>query len=130
MQFICTQCRASRAAQPEVWRCPSCGGVFDLDGRPPFRAEAIEAGMPSLWRYGAMIRLPDGASPVSMGEGMTPLLPARLDGKRVLFKLDYVSPTGSFKDRGTSVLVTALRGWGVERAADDSSGNAGASFAA
>ncbi len=129
MRFICTECRTSRAAHPEVWRCP-CGGVFDLDGRPSFRAEAVESATASLWRYRAMIRLPDGASPVTMGEGMTPLLPVRLDGKRVHFKLDYVSPTGSFKDRGTSVLVSALRGWGVQRAADDSSGNAGASFAA
>jgi threonine synthase len=86
----------------------------------------IEARDPSLWRYRAMIGLPEGAVPVSLGEGMTPLVAADLGGTRVLFKLEYLAPTGAFKDRGTSVLVTALRAWGVGRAADDSSGNAGA----
>ncbi|MEI8189300.1 MAG: pyridoxal-phosphate dependent enzyme, partial [candidate division NC10 bacterium] len=83
-----------------------------------------------MWRYRAMIGLPEGAVPVSLGEGMTPLVAADLGGTRVLFKLEYLAPTGAFKDRGTSVLVSALTAWGVGRAADDSSGNAGASFAA
>jgi threonine synthase len=77
-----------------------------------------------------MIGLPDGTTPVSMGEGLTPLVPGMLGGQRVHFKLEYLAPSGSFKDRGTSVLISALKHWGVTRAADDSSGNAGASFAA
>ncbi len=115
---------------PRVWRCPTCGGAFDLAQRKPFVVERVETRDPSLWRYRAMIGLPEGAAPVSMGEGMTPLVAADLGGTRVLFKLEYLAPTGAFKDRGTSVLVTALKAWGVRRAADDSSGNAGASFAA
>jgi threonine synthase len=77
-----------------------------------------------------MLGLPERARPVSMGEGVTPLLPVAWGGTQVHFKLEYLAPSGSFKDRGTSVLVSALRAWGVTRAADDSSGNAGASFAA
>jgi threonine synthase len=77
-----------------------------------------------------MIGLPDGTTSVSMGEGLTPLVPGMLGGQRVHFKLEYLAPSGSFKDRGTSVLISALKHWGVTRAADDSSGNAGASFAA
>jgi len=77
-----------------------------------------------------MIGVPDGAVPVSMGEGLTPLVATNLGGTRVLFKLEYLAPSGAFKDRGTSVLISALKHWGVQRAADDSSGNAGASFAA
>jgi threonine synthase len=77
-----------------------------------------------------MIGLPDGTTPVSMGEGLTPLVLGVLGGRRVHFKLEYLAPSGSFKDRGTSVLISALKRWGVTRAADDSSGNAGASFAA
>ena len=45
-------------------------------------------------------------------------------------KLEFLNPTGSFKDRGSAVLVSALRSKGVPRAAEDSSGNAGASIAA
>jgi threonine synthase len=67
---------------------------------------------------------------VSLGEGNTPLVSHAIDGKEIFFKCEYLNPTGSFKDRGSSVLVSALVARGIERAADDSSGNAGASFAA
>ena len=130
MDFSCSTCHVVATATPRVWRCPDCGGVLDVAHRAAFAPDLIEARDPSLWRYRAMIGLPEGAVPVSLGEGMTPLVAADLGGTRVLFKLEYLAPTGAFKDRGTSVLVTALRAWGVGRAADDSSGNAGASFAA
>jgi threonine synthase len=130
MEFVCTECRTTQVARPEVWRCTSCGGIFDLKERRPFRAEALDTGNPSLWRYRAMLGIPQEAHPVTLGEGMTPLLPVRFGGRPVHFKVESLAPTASFKDRGTSVLVTTLRAWGVSRAADDSSGNAGASFAA
>jgi threonine synthase len=130
MNFACSSCHAAIAASPQVWRCPTCGGAFEFARRKPFAADRIEARDRSLWRYHAMIGLPEGAAPVSMGEGLTPLVPATFGGQRIHFKLEYLAPSGSFKDRGTSVLVSALKRWGVDRAADDSSGNAGASFAA
>lgn len=130
MDVVCTACRASRSADPAVVRCPACGGIFDLAVRRPFRADAIVRDAPSLWRYRAMLGLPDRAQPVSMGEGVTPLLPLDWGGRQVHFKLEYLAPTGSFKDRGSAALVSTLKAWGVARAADDSSGNAGASFAA
>jgi len=54
----------------------------------------------------------------------------RVAGQKVAFKLETQNPTGSFKDRGTAVLVSFLRERGVTAAVEDSSGNAGASFAA
>ncbi len=61
-----------------------------------------------------------------MGEGSTPLV----DGPEgISVKCEYVSPSGSFKDRGSSVLITAMRSAGVEELFLDSSGNAGASMA-
>jgi threonine synthase len=130
MNFTCSSCHALVAASADAWRCSTCGGAFEFAQRPPFAAERVEASDRSLWRYRAMIGLPAGIAPVSMGEGLTPLVPATFGGKRVHFKLEYLAPSGSFKDRGTTVLMSALKSWGVERAADDSSGNAGASFAA
>lgn len=130
MDFACSACHVVATAKPRVWRCAGCGGVLDVSRRAPFSPDLIATRDPSLWRYRAMIGLPEGAVPVSLGEGMTPLVAADLGGTRVLFKLEYLAPTGAFKDRGTSVLVSALTAWGVGRAADDSSGNAGASFAA
>ena len=130
MYFTCSSCHVSTPADPRVWRCVQCGGPFEIATRKAFAAESIDARSPSLWRYRSAIALPEGGPMVSMGEGMTPLVATDFGGRRVHFKLEYLAPSGSFKDRGTTVLISALKGWGVERAADDSSGNAGASFAA
>ena len=83
----------------------------------------------SLWRYAAALpfRIDD---PVTMGEGCTPLVEQRWYGARALFKLEWFSPTGSFKDRGASVMISALRQQGVRRLLEDSSGNGGAAIAA
>jgi threonine synthase len=130
MEFACTLCRTLVSAGPQTLRCSRCGEILDVAQRPPFAPDVIATQEPSLWRYRAMLALPEGAVPVSLGEGLTPLVPVTFGGRQVHFKLEYVAPTGAFKDRGTSALVSALKRWGVERAADDSSGNAGASFAA
>jgi len=74
--------------------------------------------------------LPKSAPLVTLGEGSTPLIWRNVLGREVAFKLEFLNPTGSFKDRGTAVLVSFLHSRGVERAIEDSSGNAGASFAA
>jgi threonine synthase len=66
-----------------------------------------------------------------MGEGCTPLVRRRWRvGAAALFKLEWFAPTGSFKDRGASVMVSALRQQGVDRILEDSSGNGGAAIAA
>ncbi len=110
------------AAAP--WQCP-CGGLFDLQGPP---ADPIGRDDPwSLWRYRAV--LPAGRSweKVSLGEGMTPLVPVR---PGVWCKLEYVSATRSFKDRGAAVMLAGAADLGVERIVADSSGNAGTAVAA
>ncbi len=74
---------------------------------------------------------PLGQAPLlSLGEGDTPLIPIEHQGNTVHIKNEGLNPTGSFKDRGTAVLVSALAAEGVDSAVEDSSGNAGASFAA
>jgi threonine synthase len=67
---------------------------------------------------------------VSLGEGDTPLLSHRISSREIFFKCEHLNPTGSFKDRGSAVLVSALFAAGIEEAVEDSSGNAGASLAA
>jgi threonine synthase len=67
---------------------------------------------------------------VSLGEGWTPLIPGDWNGARVTYKLELAMPTGSFKDRGMTVMVSYLRSRGVRRVLEDSSGNAGASLSA
>ncbi|WHM41242.1 pyridoxal-phosphate dependent enzyme [Streptomyces sp. BPTC-684] len=113
------------AAAP--WRCPACGGPWDLD----FAAGAVDlkslAGrVGSLWRYAEALPL-DGPPPVTLGEGRTPLVPLT---DTVSAKLDFLMPTLSFKDRGAVVLAELARRLAPERVVADSSGNAGTSFAA
>ncbi len=74
--------------------------------------------------------LPPVKEIVSLGEGWTPLVSAHAYGTEFLAKLEFLAPTGSFKDRGTTVLVSFLKELGVESVVEDSSGNAAASLAA
>ncbi|MGC2412949.1 MAG: threonine synthase, partial [Stellaceae bacterium] len=66
---------------------------------------------------------------VSLGEGWTPLVERSWAGADVHFKLESQMPTGSFKDRGTAVMLNHLIEVGVGRIHEDSSGNAGSSIA-
>ncbi len=92
------------------------------------KADQIAMKESSLWRYAAAIRV-DAANKISLGEGWTPLIDSNWCGRDTSFKLEYVAPSGSFKDRGTTVLFTYLRSVGVTTVLEDSSGNAGASMA-
>ena len=86
--------------------------------------------MPGIWRYRHTFCLPKNAAVISLGEGNTPLVWSEAFERKVAFKLEFLNPTGSFKDRGTVPLVSFLGSRGVTAAVEDSSGNAGASFAA
>lgn len=125
--LVCDACGMRLVATAAFWRCP-CGGVLDLDWPPPVRFGDAEPDS-GIWRYrGAYPRVADG-NIVSLGEGHTPIVSAR-DAPGVAYKLDFLFPTGSFKDRGAAILVSCLRELGVAHAVEDSSGNAGASMAA
>jgi threonine synthase len=89
---------------------------------------AIAAGEASLWRYAAALAL-RGPPRVSLGEGWTPLVRRDWQGASILFKLESQMPTGSFKDRGTAVMINHLIEVRVGPIHEDSSGNAGSSIA-
>lgn len=95
---------------------------------PGIGKDDIDRGTRSLWRYRAA--LPLDLQPVSLGEGCTPLVEKRWGEWPLLFKLDWVSPTGSFKDKGATVMVSFLNHLGIDRILEDSSGNGGAAIAA
>lgn len=119
--------------QTRAWRC-RCGGPFDLADRERerlrFEPDRVDLKNTTLWRYRAMLPLLSDVEPVSLGEGFTPVIPVDVEGASFWAKLECLMPTGSFKDRGTALLVSFLRALGVEEAHDDSSGNAAASLAA
>jgi len=95
---------------------------------PGITAADVETGVRSLWRYHAA--LPGDLRPVSLGEGVTPLVERPWGDEPALFKLEWFSPTGSFKDRGSSVLLSLLAGAGIGHVLEDSSGNGGSSISA
>lgn len=110
------------------WR-DDAGRPLNLSPGSGLTRSQIDQGERSLWRYGAAIRT-SFASRISLGEGWTPLIEQSWQDRRVLCKLEYLAPTGSFKDRGTTVLLSYLRDAGIDFILEDSSGNAGASMAA
>jgi threonine synthase len=129
MNLRCSACQRTYPLDTRAWRC-ECGGVFELEGTRPFSRQAVKPDEPTLWRYRAMLPLEQEEHIVSLGEGFTPLVEANVYGLPVLCKLEFLAPTGSFKDRGTTVLVSALQEMGVTKVVEDSSGNAAASLAA
>jgi threonine synthase len=90
---------------------------------------------PSLWRYRELLPLPADAEPVTLGEGMTPLLPCprlgqELGLKHLLVKDESQLPTGSFKSRGMALAVSMARQLGLRKLAIPTAGNAGGALAA
>jgi threonine synthase len=130
MSIFCRGCSAAFPLESFPHRCPACGGLFGFPQGLIFDEELLEIDLPGIWRFRRSFSLPADAPLVTLGEGDTPLVWSEMDGKQVGFKLESLNPTGSFKDRGTAVLVSWLLSAGIKEAVEDSSGNAGASFAA
>ncbi len=102
-EYVCPTCGSRFPADSWLWRCPRCGSPLDLVGDAGFRR-------------------------VRLGEGNTPCIESEALGAMV--KLEYMNPTGSFKDRGSSLAVGAARDLEYRCVSEDSSGNAGISVAA
>ncbi|MDE0408152.1 MAG: pyridoxal-phosphate dependent enzyme [Alphaproteobacteria bacterium] len=129
VSYINPRSGATWPADQALWRAPDDDGLLGLAPGRGLARDEIERSEPSLWRYRAAIRV-DNGNRVSLGEGLTPLVGTEWDGRRLLFKCEHLMPTGSFKDRGTAVMMSHLKQAGVEALLEDSSGNAGASVAA
>ncbi len=123
---------------PVAQRCPDCGGILD----PVYDYEAIDLtrekienrAFETMWRYEELLPFPR-ESAVTIEEGATPLvecekLAAEMGVGRVLIKDEGRNPTGSFKDRGQTVAMTAAAQRGASDIALASAGNAGQAAAA
>jgi threonine synthase len=128
VHYVDSSTGATYSIEKPRWRGDS-GAHLNLADAPGLTRRDIEPSVNSLWRYRKAL-LVDGGSAVTMGEGWTPLVPGEWDGARVMFKLDHLMPTGSFKDRGMTVMVSYLKARGIREVLEDSSGNAGASLSA
>jgi threonine synthase len=137
--FECARCRAPAAESGPLGVSPCCSRPL-FARYDPARARGLlprpgAPGRRGVWRYAAVLPLPRGARPVSLGEGGTPLLGIprfgrRCGAARLHLKVEAANPTGSFKDRGMTVAVTLAVAWGLEAIVLPTAGNAGASAAA
>jgi threonine synthase len=109
--------------------CGTAQAPLLLTDLPGITRAQIDTGTRSIWRYAAAFPMAC-ADPISMGEGCTPLLSRTLQGAEVHLKCEWFMPTASFKDRGTSVMLSLLRQQGIRAVLEDSSGNGGASVSA
>lgn len=107
MHFYCGKCNKIYPMDTFHYKC-ECGGLFKLSKEIN---ESVE-------------------QTISLGEMVTPLLKINLLGMELFLKLDYLRPTGSFKDRGAFTLINQLKNMGINKIVEDSSGNAGAAIAA
>jgi threonine synthase len=128
--IACRDCKFNYPSGSFPYICPNCGGLFGYIQGLEYHSNQIESDLPGIWRHKHSFGLPENAPVITLGEGNTPIVWGEFKGNQIGYKLESLNPTGSFKDRGTAVLVSWLVTSGVEEAVEDSSGNAGASFAA
>ncbi|QDA30816.1 pyridoxal-phosphate dependent enzyme [Thermococcus indicus] len=119
--------RCSRCGRtyPETFRLTcDCGGTLLVEGPG---AGFTPFGHLDMRRY--LAHLPIGSLVPVPVPGITPISEIEVGRVRAIFKLEYLHPSGSFKDRGTWVTVAKLLGEGIDEVVLDSSGNAALSFA-
>ncbi|MCY6371319.1 threonine synthase [Clostridium ganghwense] len=133
IQYICSECGKKFDPKTLVFRC-DCGGLLNLEKFDfKFSKEDILNNEWSLFRYFKTLPFDNNFSlwkDISMGEGLTPIVPLEKDNPNILVKVDYLMPTLSFKDRGAVVLISKAKELGIKKVIQDSSGNAGTSIAA
>ncbi|QLD88950.1 pyridoxal-phosphate dependent enzyme [Natronomonas salina] len=124
MNLRCSECGRE---YDDRWRC-ECGSPLRFAERPlPDAADPADADVDTrdgLWAFDEFLPVDRH---VTLGEGYTPLVDAPEWDAR--FKLEYVFPTGSFKDRGATATLSRAVEVGAETVVEDSSGNAGAAIA-
>ncbi|MFY8021128.1 MAG: threonine synthase [Bacteroidia bacterium] len=105
--------------------------LLDIEFDAQFDINKIDLNSSGLWRYKNFLPSTCSNSIISLGEGFTPFIKKITnEGVEVIIKLDHLNPSGSYKDRGASVLISHLKSIGIQQIVQDSSGNAGASVAA
>ena len=129
LNVFCPDCGEKETYDPQKYCC-DCGGAWEIEESYAFDVKLIDTNDATLWRYSGILDLGITSPTVKLGAGWTPLLPVDLFGRQIHIKPEYYGPTGSFKDRGVSVMINSLVKQGVTHIVEDSSGNAGAAVAA
>lgn len=130
LHLECSKCGERVSANVPRNLCPQDAGAlyvrYDMEALRGLKRESLADKPASMWRYADV--LPD-ATPVTLGEGFTPMLPSRKYAN-VFIKDEGLNPTGSFKARGLGMAVTMAKHFGIQRLAIPSAGNAAGALAA
>jgi threonine synthase len=128
-KLVCTACGKEHDPSIAIWKC-SCSGILDIETEPTFPIKEISNRKPTMWRYREALPINDDKNIITLDEGFTPLLELEVNNRPVLIKQEQLFSTGSYKDRGASVLVSKIKELGIDHVVEDSSGNAGCAIAA
>lgn len=133
--LVCDRCGKKYSIFEKRLKC-ECGGLlhFEIDLKE-IKKENMFSKSRGVWRYRSLIPLPNHAAFVTMGEGSTPLVRLKsieneLKTGELYLKMEGSNPTGSFKDRGMTVVISAAKLMGARRVASASTGNTAASMSA
>ena len=102
----CTNCRRPYPDQGVPYRCPVCTACLIMPQLRVVRPPGWSSRLPGIWRYRHTFGLARRIAPVTLGEGNTPLVWCEAFGREMAFKLEFLNPTGAYKDRGSAVLTS------------------------
>lgn len=126
--LICTETKEVYNTEVPRWKSDT-GALLDLSITPFFDLEKIKSRAKCLWRYREALPIENEKNILSVDEGFTPLLELAFDNRKVLIKQEQLFSSGSYKDRGASVLMSKVKELGIKKVVQDSSGNAGCAIA-
>ena len=125
--LTCSRCTWTAPIAALVNLCPSCSAPLLVEYEfttPPRLRERND-----MWRYFDVLPVEDEENIVTLGEGLTPLLPSHSE-RNVFIKDESKNPTRSFKSRGMAAAVTMAKALGAKSLAAPTAGNAGAALSA
>lgn len=128
--IYCPYCNSKHSNNYGNFQC-LCGKPLSISYALDTNSNTISnKNINSMWRYISLLPIDIGLNNViSLGEGVTPLLREFYRDKTYFIKLESINPSGSFKDRGATLLISHLKSLGIKEFIEDSSGNAGLSYA-
>jgi len=133
--IYCYECGAKFPPGKVIFSCVKCGGSLDIEydyseiKKILRREKDFLISDKSHWKYWMFYPITNLMNIITLGEGGSPLFESE-HFDNLYFKYEGVNPTGSFKDRGTTVEVSRAVELGVKKVACASTGNMGASVAA
>lgn len=105
------------------------GELLNLNFEAKFFPDLYKSRISGMWKFREAIPIEHDKNILSFNESTTPLVNFKLPEGTIQLKLDYLFPSGSYKDRGASVMLSKIKEWGVKKIVQDSSGNAGCAVA-